>query len=216
MKTDIQLKNDVAEAILWEPTITSTGITVAVTNGVVTLSGTVPFYSEKCSAERTTRHVCGVKAIAEELEVNLMGDHKRKDEDLAQAVVNALGWHVWVPKAVQATVENGWVTLTGAVTWGYQRSSSEEALKYLSGVKGITNNITLKSGVKAVAIKDAIEKVLKRDAEIDEKNIKVTTDGGKVKLSGTIRTWTERDEVASAAWSTPGVTEVENDLVVSY
>ena len=216
MKSDIQLKNDVAEAILWEPTITSTGITVAVLNGVVTLTGTVPYFSEKCAAEKTTRHVCGVKAIAEELEVNLMGTHVRKDEDLARAVVNALEWHVWVPNHVKATVENGWVTLTGSVPWDYQRSAAEESLSYLSGVKGINNSITLNTAVKAVAVKEAIEKALKRDAEIDEKNIKVTTDGGKVKLSGTIRTWTERDEVASAAWSTPGVTEVENDLVVSY
>jgi osmotically-inducible protein OsmY len=216
MKSDIQLKNDVAEAILWEPTISSTGITVAVLDGVVTLSGTVPYYSEKGAAERAARHISGVKAIAEELEVNLMGNHKRKDEDLARAVVHALEWHVWVPNHVKATIENGWVTLTGAVTWDYQRSAAEESLRYLSGVKGITNSITLKAGVKAVAVKEAIEKVLKRDAEIDEKNIKVTTEGGKVTLSGTIRTWTERDEVASAAWRTPGVTEVENDLVVSY
>jgi osmotically-inducible protein OsmY len=216
MKSDIQLKNDVSEAILWEPTITSTGISVAVSNGVVTLSGTVPYYSEKSAAEKVTRHVCGVKAIAEEIEVNLLGSHQRKDEDLARAVVNAINWHVWIPNTVKATIENGWVTLTGEVTWNYERSSAEDALEFLSGVKGISNNITLKTGFKAVAIKDAIEKVLKRDAEIDEKNISVTTDGGKVKLSGTIRSWNERDEAATAAWSTPGVTEVENNLVVSY
>lgn len=216
MISDTQIKNDVSDAILWEPSISSTGITVTVQDGVVTLSGNVPYFSEKFAAEKVARHVCGVKAIAEEIEVNPLGNHKRNDEDLAKAVVNALQWHVWVPNTVKATIENGWVTLTGEVTWEYQRSSAEESVRYLSGVKGISNSVTLKSGVKAVAIKDAIEKVLKRDAEIDEKNIKVTTDGGKVKLSGSIRSWTERDEVASAAWSTPGVTEVENDLVIVY
>ena len=216
MRTDFQIKNDVSEAILWDPTITSTSIVVAVSDGVVTLSGSVPYYSEKGAAEKATRHVSGVKAIAEELDVNLQGSHQRRDEDLAQSVVNALKWHVWVPHTVKATIEDGWVTLTGEVTWNYHRLSAENALEYLSGIKGIANDITLMAGMKSVAISDAIEKILKKDAEIDEKNINVTSEGGRVRLSGTVRSWNERDEVSTAAWSTPGVIAVDNDLVVSY
>ena len=141
MKTDAQLKKDVIEELKWEPTISSTNINVATDNGVVTLSGTVPHYAEKSAAERATQRVEGVKAIAEELEVHT--DGIRKDSEIAQAVVNTLRWHVWVPSHVQATVENGWVTLAGCVNWEYQRISAKDSVSHLSGVKGVSNNITL-------------------------------------------------------------------------
>jgi osmotically-inducible protein OsmY len=216
MRNDKQLKDAVVEELLWEPTVTSTDIQVVAKDGVITLRGTVPHYAEKWAAERAVQRVEGVKAIAEELEVNLADVHQRNDSDIAKAVADTLGWHVWVPSNVQATVENGWVTLTGSVRWGYERTSSEDSVRFLSGVKGVSNNITLKPSVQPTAVRDAIEKALKRDAEIDAQNIKVSADGGKVTLAGTVNSWDEREEACAAAWNAPGVTDVENNIALSY
>jgi len=215
MKTNDQLRDDVVKELEWEPSVTTSNITVTTDKGVVTLRGSVPYYAEKGSAEKAVQRVAGVKAIAEELDVNPSGVNERDDTEIAKAVVNCLKWHVWVPSKVQAIVEKGFVTLTGNVTWEYQRNSAADAIEYLPGVKGVFNNISLESDVKVTMVKDAIEKALKRNAEIDAKNIKVSAEGGKVTLTGTAETWSERQEAGSAAWGTPGVVEVNNALVVS-
>ena len=215
MKTDAQLKTDVTTELQWEPMLHANDIKVCAKDGIVTLSGSVPHYAEKFAAERAAQRVVGVTAIAEELEVNLTGVHKRPDSEIAESVVNSLKWHVWIPSHVQAVVENGWVTLTGEVSWGFQRQSAEDAIRFQSGVKGVSNNITLKPSAKSAEVKDVIEKALKRNAEIDAAKVMVTTEGGKVTLAGTVGSWDERQEASSAAWSAPGVTGVENDLVVS-
>jgi osmotically-inducible protein OsmY len=215
MKTDTQLKNDVVAALRWAPTLDSSDINVAVQDGIVTLSGTVPHYAEKLTAERATQHVEGVKVIAEELDVNLSGFPKRPDADIAAAVASALEWHVWVPNQIQATIEQGWITLTGNVAWEFQRSAAESAVSYLTGISGISNNIKIKPEVPPTAIKEVVEKALKRNTEIDSGNIYVSTDAGDVTLTGSINSWGERREAATAAWNAPGVTSVENNLVVS-
>ena len=215
MSTDAQLKTAVMEALEWEPTVTAEDITVVAENGIVTLSGSVPYFVEKCSAERATQHVTGVKAIVEQLVVNISGMHQRTDLDLAKAVVDTLSWNVWVPDEVVATIADGWVTLTGEISLSYQRNAAGDCLKHLIGVKGILNLITLKTNVPTAPITHAIETVLKRNAEIDAEHITVVSEGSKVTLTGKVRSWSERGEAGVVAWGTSGVTEVENQLVVS-
>lgn len=215
MITDAQLKSDVTTALECDPTLHASEILVTTKDGVVTLAGTVPHFAEKQAAEHATQRVRGVRAIAEDLKVQVAGTHQRSDSEIAQSIVDSLKWNVWIPKKVQVVVENGWVTLSGDVTWNFQRKSAEDAIRYQSGVKGVSNQITLTPSAKATEVKSVIEKALKRNAVIDAAQISVSADGGKVKLAGSVRSWDERQQACSAAWSTPGVIGVENDLLVN-
>jgi osmotically-inducible protein OsmY len=216
MRSDKDLTADVLEALRWEPSIAAQDIHVTAENGVVTLTGFVPNYADKWAAESTARQMNGVKAIAEELKVNLPGGSKRSDTDIATAAVNTLRWHVWVPDSVKATVENGWITLTGTVSSEYQRKSAQHAVAHLRGVVGVSNSITVTSDVKPISIREAITKAFNRDSEIEADGIDIATEGSSVTLSGKIKTWGERDRAGTAAWNAPGVTTVDNKLVVSY
>jgi osmotically-inducible protein OsmY len=214
MRTDKDITNDVKEALVWEPSITPKDIHVVAEGGVVTLTGFVPSYAEKRSAEKVARRVMGVKAIAEDLKVATPGSIRRTDTDIAKAVTDALRWHVWVPDTVQATVEDGWITLSGTVGSDYQRKSAQYAVSHLLGVMGVSNSIVLTPTAEPVAVKEAIEKAFKRDAELEARGLTVTTKGGSVTLTGKIKSWDERDRAGMAAWNAPGVTAVDNNLVV--
>ena len=208
MKTDAQIQTDALQELKWDPSITHEHIGVAVSDGIVTLSGTVPSYIEKSSAEKAVQRVGGVKAVVEKIEVKVPGSYHRDDQDIAKAIIDQFRWHTQVPDdLVKTRVENGWVELTGDVEWDYQRSAAENAIRGLTGVKGITNKITIKAKVvQSIEIKEKIEEALKRAAERETNRIAVEVRGTRVILSGKVRSFAELRDVRGAAWSAPGVT----------
>jgi len=216
MKSDIQLHKDVIDELAFDPQVDERNIAVAVSDGIVTLTGSVPGYAQKFAVERMIKRIGGVRGIAEELKVELPQAHIRSDADIAAAALNALAWNTFVPAdAIQVTVESGYVTLNGKVDWQFQRSEAEAAVRTLLGVKGVSNLIILSTYVAPREVKEKIDREFERTAEAEAKRIIVETSGGKVILKGVVHTFLERDEAARAAWSVPGVTKVENLIGVS-
>jgi osmotically-inducible protein OsmY len=216
MKTDSELQQDVINELKWEPSVKATHIGVEVQDGVVTLTGHVENYGEKWHAEKAAQRVFGVKALAVEMDVRLLGISERSDADIAQSVKNVLLWTTYLPQdAVKILVEKGWVTLSGEVSWNFQKTAANKAVRYLMGVKGVSNQISIKSSVTVTSIKDDIEAALKRRFRSDGNHITIAVDDGNVTLSGTVHTWADRNMITHAAWGTAGVNNVTDNLTFS-
>ena len=213
--TDKELKQHVQSALDWEPSLDASDVGVSTDEAVVTLRGNVASYAEKVTAERVALRVYGVKAVANDLVVHLVSAFERTDTEIAQAAVAALKWNTMVPNdRVTVTVTTGWLTLNGTLDWQYQKDAAARAVRDLTGVKGVTNNIIVQPRVKTVDVRDKIEAAFKRSAEIDARRVNITATDGKVILSGNVHSWAERQEAERAAWAAPGVTLVEDRLTI--
>ena len=212
---DEQIKTAVLEELRWEPSVTEAHIGVTARDGVVTLTGNVRSFAERYAAEQAVQRVKGVKAVAADIEVRLPFEVKRRDEEIAAAIVDHLAWDSEVPKdAIKAKVSKGAVTLTGQVDYHFQQQAAESHVRRLSGVISVMNDVTIKPQVDTPHLSDDIQHALNRSWFFDPELVHVSAQGGKVKLSGTVHTPHDRHKAAMTAWAARGATSVENDILV--
>lgn len=211
---DNQLREDVLLQLEWEPEVVSKDISVAVKDGVVTLTGFVHTYMEKLAAEKAAKSVYGVQAVAGDIEVKL--GTKRSDPEIARDILNAMEMTASVPHdRIKICVREGFVTLEGMLDWNFQRESAETTARAINGVRGLVNKIELKPRISTALVKKKIEDALRRSAEVDARRILVSTTGNTVHLDGNVRSWTEKEEAKRAAWAAPGVCEVVDHMSVA-
>jgi len=214
--TDLELRRAILDELEFQPHIDARSIGVAIKDGVVCLTGHVSTYAEKFAAERAVKNVKGVKALAEEIEVRVPGEQDVSDEVIASRCVDVLHWNSAVPdERIQIEVQQGWVTLEGEVDWHYQREAAESTVRKLTGVVGINNFLVVRPKATAADIKAKVEAAFSRNAQLNARQIRVSVEGTNVKLEGHVHFWVERKAAENAAWAVPGVSRVDNHLLIA-
>ena len=215
LKSDSELERDVKEELRWNPDLDATDIAVSAHNGAVTLTGFVRSYKDKYEAEGAAKRVAGVIAVANDLKVRIPSVHERPDPEIARDAATAIKNYLPISyEQIKAVVKDGWVTLEGEVEWQYEQQAAETAVRRLQGVKGVSNLIKIKPRVKPSDIKRKIQEAILRNAALDANQIIIETNGSVVILKGKVRSWAEREEAERVAWRAPGVTKVEDHIVV--
>jgi osmotically-inducible protein OsmY len=215
--SDDQLRGSVEDELYWDPRVGAQSIAVSAEDGVVTLRGTVGSYRERREATTAVKRVFGAQRVENKLKVRLLDGHRRDDADLRGAVLQALMLDALVPDTVDAKVSDGLVTLTGTADYQFERDEAKRVAGNVSGVVWVTDDIELTvPPAEAGDVKHDIKKAMERDAKIDADGVSVETYNGTVTLSGSVRSWAEHDAAIDAAWAAPGVSTVEDNLLVSY
>ncbi len=216
MNTEAELKYDVEEALKWSSELNAAHIGVSTQEGVVTLTGHVANWHEKWEAERIAKCLLDVRGIANEIEVDLPGAHVRSDTEIARAAVHALEWNAAIPDdTIKITVRDGCISLDGEVEWRHQREAAEDVIRRIKGVRRVANHTKITPRATLVNVKSQIAKAFERNARLDAANVEVTINRNKIVLRGTVRSLFEAEEAEDAAWSAPGVSEVDNRLVIA-
>ena len=217
MKTNETLQKEVQDAIKWEPLLHAAEIGVTAKDGVVTLTGNVDSYTKKVEAETAAKNVAGVKAVAANINIHFESSFSKNDTEIANEIVSAWAWNWNVPDSkLKIKVENGWVTLEGEVEWNYEKEAAQKSAEKLIGVKGVTNNILIRSSYKDTVEELAIERAFRRSWSINDNDVIVHVDHNNVKLSGKVSSLYQKEEAGRLAWNTPGVWSVDNELSVIY
>ena len=216
MKSDVEIERDVKDELKWNPDLDATDIAVSVHKGVVTLAGFAKSYTDKYEAEAAAKRVAGVVGVANDIEVRLPAIDQRPDPEIARDAVAAIKSQLPISSEnIKVVAKNGWISLEGKVEWQYQRNTAETAVRLVKGVLGVTNSIVLRPRAEPTEIKKKIQEAFRRSAEVDANRITVEANGSEVVLKGSVRSWIEREEAERAAWAAPGVTRVEDRIVVS-
>jgi osmotically-inducible protein OsmY len=205
-----RLRDDILRHLEWDPQFDASRVGATVNEGIVTLSGYVDTYAAKLAAERCARKLYGVRGVANELQVALA--EERIDPDLVKDALFALKNRVDVPPGIEVTVRNGVISLGGSVAWMYQKLAAERAVKYLRGVRGVMNHISIRPMATPRDVQHRIIESLHRVADIDARRIHVDAEGRTVTLSGNVKSYAEKVEAERAAWTAPGVSEVRNRI----
>ena len=216
-KSDSELKIDVLSELEYDPLVKVTDIGILVHEGIVTLNGYTSSFGEKFAAVRSAKRVAGVKAIADDITVRLPDSSHRTDGEIAAAAINQITWNATIPNGMaNVTVRNGWITLQGEFEWWHEKNAAEEAVRHVSGVKGVTNLITLKPKPISENLEFAVKNALERSAHLDADKIQVEAFEDKVILRGKVRSYSEWEEASCIAWRGPGVFSVDNQLEVEW
>ncbi len=214
-RTDRDIHDDVLDELTWDAAVDARNLGVSVAGGVVTITGQVSGYAEKREAERLVEMIPGVKEVI--VNIDVVPAEAFGDADLSVAVHNALSWAVHLPAdAIKARVEDGWVTLSGTVRWGFQRQNAEDVVRCMKGVKGLTNAITVANRTVPVGdIKAKIEAALKRHYDAQDQHVVVSVDDRVVTLSGTVSSWWHRYLTRKTAWNASGVEDVRDHMRIA-
>ena len=215
MKTDLEIQKNVMEELRWDPILNASEIGVAVKNGIVTLSGTIDSYFKKEEAENAAKRVAGVRAVATDIEVSSLISQGKSDTEIAREIGEALKYNSAVKEdKIKIKVDNGWVTLEGQVNWEYEKIAVRTAVKNIAGIKGMANLIRIKPTATSKDLQKKIQSAFQRHASLDAQRIRVTIEGNKAILSGKVRSWIEKSDAEDVTWRAPGITSVENQLMI--